>query len=403
VLVEVAATAKGFEYRKQNVVVVAQTSSQVQVRPGGLYPGDRVVKVGGQVLSSFFILGSLRLSKEGIRNVGLQVEPATKQVVEEVISLQGLVDLPPGRVATVSSQFAGSLNRVHVDRGERVKSGQVIAEVAGLPIQDTQLSLLRYDLEAKLLEGTIERLKSAGQVPLVAGRRIWEMESARDAVVNRRDSARQTLLTMGLSAADVDVLMKTGEPRAAIPIRAPIDGVIVHLNKVLGEGVTADEALLEIHDVSQPWVKAFQSETEAGKVRIGTPARVRLLSDPTFIAEAKVVQSARSIGMENRTLAVWLEFATPPQKTLQRNLLAEISVTVGKSSATLALPLSAIVREQTRTYVFVQKSGGLLERRGVELGRSDDRYVEITRGLTEGERVAVQGTAELQTTYASVR
>ena len=403
VLVDVAATAKGFEYRKQNVVVVAQTSSHVQVRPGGLYPGDRVVKVGGQVLSSFFILGSLRLSKEGIRNVGLQVEPATKQVVEEVISLQGLVDLPPGRVATVSSQFAGSLNRIHVDRGERVKTGQVIAEVAGLPIQDTQLSLLRYDLEAKLLEGTIERLKSAGQVPLVAGRRIWEMESARDAAVNRRDSARQTLLTMGLSAADVDVLLKTGEPRAAIPIRAPIDGVVVRLNKVLGEGVTADEALLEIHDVSQPWVKAFQSETEAGKVRIGTPARVRLLSDPTFIAEAKVVQSARSIGMDSRTLAVWLEFTAPPQQTLQRNLLAEVSVTVGKSSAKLALPLSAIVREQTRNYVFVQKSGGLLERRGVELGRSDDRYVEITRGLAEGEPVAVQGTAELQTTYASVR
>lgn len=403
VLVEVAATAKGFEYRKQNVVVVAQTSSQVQVRPDALYPGDRVVKVGGQVLSSFFILGSLRLSREGIRNVGLQVEPAAKQVVEEVISLPGLIDLPPGRVATVSAQLAGSLSRIHVDRGERVKAGQVVAEIAGLPIQDTQLSLLRYDLETKLLQGTIERLKSAGNVPLVATRRIWEMESARDAAVNRRDSARQTLLTMGLSAADVDSLMKTGEPRAAIPIRAPIDGIIVRLNKVLGEGVTADESLLEIHDLSRPWVKAFQSETEAGKVRIGTPARVRLLSDSTFLAEARVVQSARTIGMDDRALAVWLEFATTPQQTLQRNLLAEASLTVGKAKATLALPLSAIVREQTRNYVFVQKSGGLLERRGVELGRSDDRYVEVKGGLSEGERVAVQGTAELQTTYASVR
>lgn len=403
VLVEVAATKKGFEYRKQNVVIAAQTSAQVQVRTGGLYPGDQVVTVGGQVLSSFFILGSLRLSKEGIRNVGLHVEPAAKRIVEDVISLQGLVDLPPGHVATVSSQFSGSLNRIHVDRGERVQPGQVIAEVTSLQIQDIQLSLLRYALEAKLLGGTIERLKSVGQVPLVAGRRLWEMESARDVAVNRRDSARQTLMTMGLSATAIDDVVKTGEPRATIPIRAPIEGVVVRLNKVLGEGVTADEALLEIHDGTQPWVKAFLAEKDVVKVGIGTSARVRLLSDPAFIAEARVVQSARSFGIDTRTLEVWLKFTTPPQQTLQRNLLADVTVIVGHSDATLALPLSAIVREQTRSYVFVQKWGGLLERRSVELGRSDDRYVEITAGLNEGERVAVQGTAELQTTYASIR
>ena len=83
VLVEVAATSRGSEFRRQNVVVAAQNSALVQLRPGALFPGDRVVRVGGQVLSSFFILGSLRLSEEGIRNVGLKVEPVAEHVVEE--------------------------------------------------------------------------------------------------------------------------------------------------------------------------------------------------------------------------------------------------------------------------------------------------------------------------------
>lgn len=403
VLVEVAATSKGYEYRRQNIVLAAQNASFAQVRAGSLFPGDRVVTVGGQVLSSFFILGSLRLSPEGIRNVGLKVEPATKRVVEDVLALDGLIDLPPGRVATVSSQLAGTLNRIHVDRGAQVAAGQTIAEVAGLPLQDTQLEMLRSDLEAKLLSGTLQRLKSVGQMPIVAVRRIWETETAYAAAANRRDSARQTLITLGMTGGEVDEILASGTPKPALPIRSPIDGVVVQFGKVLGESVSADEPLFEIHDVLHPWAKAFLSEREAAMVRVGTPARVRLLSNPSFVAEGRVVQSARMLGVENRTMAVWIEFASQNDKPLHRNLLARISATIGQPEATLAVPISAIVSEGTRKHLFIQKEGGLLERRSVELGRSDDRFVEVRGGLAVGEKVAVQGTAELQTTYASVR
>ena len=403
VLVEVAATSKGYEYRRQNVVVVAQTASIAQLRPGSLFPGDRVVKTGGQVLSSFFILGSLRLSKEGIRNVGLKVEPVAKHIVEDVLSLDGMIDLPPGRVASISSQLTGNLKRIHVERGEDVTAGQILAEVTGLPLQDTQLVMLKSALEAKLLEGTLQRLKSTGPTPIVATRRIWETESARDAAVNRRESARQTLITMGMTIDEVDEVLKSGQTLDALNIRSPINGKVVRFEKVLGEGITPDETIFEVHDLSRPWAKAFLSEGDAPKVRIGTPVRVRLLSDPAFIAEGKVVQSARTLGAENRTLAVWIEFLSPPQTALQRNLLARISATISTPAATLAVPLTAIVREQTRNYVFIQKDGGLMERRGVELGRADDRFVEIRGGLAIGDQIAVQGTAELQTTYASVR
>ena len=189
----------------------------------------------------------------------------------------------------------------------------------------------------------------------------------------------------------------------SLPIRSPIDGQVVCFEKVLGEGVVPEETIFEIHDMSRPWAKAFLAEGDAPKVPVGTSVRVRLLSDPTFLAQGKVVQSARTLNVENRTLAVWVEFLEPPSKPLQRNLLARISATIGSPAPTLAVPVTSIVREQSRSYVFVQKPGGLLERRVVELGRADDRYVEVRRGLEMGEQIAVQGAAELQTTYASVR
>ena len=403
VLVEVAATSKGYEYRRQSVVVASQNSSIAQVRAGSLFPGDRVIKTGGQVLSSFFILGSLRLSDEGIRNVGLKVEPVAMQIVEDVLSMDGVIDLPPGRVASISSQLAGTLSRIAVARGQEVSAGQILAEVAGLPLQDTQLVMLKSDLDVRLLDQTLQRLNSTGLTPLVAARRIWETENAREVAVNRRESARQTLITMGMTADEVDEVLTSGDPRATLPIRSPINGVVVRFDKVLGQGIRSDDPILEIHDLSHPWVKGFVSEADAPQLRIGTPTRIRLLSDPDFVATGKIVRSARMLSEENGTLAIWIEMDNPHGKPLQRNLLARISATLSAPTAKLAVPLSAIVREQTRNYVFFQRQRGLLERISVELGRADDRYVEIRGGLTIGDPVAVQGTAELQTTYASVR
>jgi cobalt-zinc-cadmium efflux system membrane fusion protein len=403
VLVEIAATSKGYEYRRQNVVVAAHGSAVAQIRPGSLYPGDQVVSVGGHVLSSFFILGSLRLSPEGIRNVGLKVAPVGAHVVEQVLAVDGLIDGVPGSAATVSSSLGGTLSRLRVGRGEHVKAGQVLAEVKGLPLQDTQLTMLTANLEAGLLSDMLARLTAHGQMPDVAMRRIWEMENARDAAVLRRDSARQTLLTMGMSADEVDGVVRTGQTLSALPIRSPIDGVFIDFDKVLGESVSPDEPLFEIHDLSRPLAKAFLSEAEAAKVAIGTRARVRLLADPLFLAEGTVVRSARLVGAQDRTLVVWIEFKSDDQRPLPRNLLARISATLGTPEPTLAVPLSAVVREQTRHYVFVQKQGGLLERRPIEIGRSDDRFIEVRHGLEIGETIAIQGTSELQTTYASVR
>ena len=403
VLVEVAATAKGYEYRRQNVVVAAENSAIAQIRDGAIFPGDRVVSQGGHVLSSFFVLGSLRLSPEGISNVGLKIEPVSQQMVSDVISVDGIIDLPPGRVATISSQLTGTIRRVLVDRDQRVSAGQIIAEVGGLPLLDAQLELLRSDRETQLLIGTLQRFNSSGDSQLVATRRIWEAESARDAAANRRQSAWKSLIAMGMIASEVEQVLETGQPRETLPIRSPIDGLVVKFNKVLGESVTPDESIFEVHDLSHVWAKGFLSEKEAAKVRIGAEARVRLPSDSKFLATGRIVRSSRLFGEGNRTLMVWIEFDEPEEQGLRRNLLARIAAAVGEPESALAIPLSAVVREGTRDFVFVQKQDGLIERRNVVLGRSDDRFVAIQSGLNPGEMVAVQGIEELQTTYFSVR
>ena len=182
-----------------------------------------------------------------------------------------------------------------------------------------------------------------------------------------------------------------------------MDGVIVHFDRVLGQVLRADEPIFEIHDLSQVFVQAFVGERDLSRVQVGQPARIRLIAYPDFEAAGQVARIGPVVGVDSRTQAVWIEFKNPPAVPLQHNMLARVTLTTDRSPPTLAVPLDAVVRDGLRSFVFVQKPDGTFDRRRVEVGRADDRFVEITSGLARGELVAIGGVPQLQTAYSSLR
>lgn len=401
VLVEGAQTAAASEYRKQNVIVGRQAGGLVEVRGGNLYPGDRVVTRGSHELAGFFIQGVLRPSPEAAKTIGLRVEPVKPLVVDDVLTVDGAVESPPDRRTLVSAQLPGVLQEIHIERGQTVRAGDIVGALASLELQTMQLDLLRAHLDAEVLAETLKRLKMAGEA--VPRRQLWETESASTAAINRRENLKQKLQSVGLSAEQLNDVLSKKQPVAVLPLRAPIDGTIVHFDKALGQAVKAQEPLFEIHDLSRVWVQGWLSEQEVSRVRIGQPARVRLTADPGFLAEGTVLRSGRVVDVENRTLSVWVELKQPTTQPLQHNMLARLTLVLRQPSPVLAVPLSALVWEGARAFVFIQKADGAFDRRAVTTGRADDRAIEIVQGLQPGEMVAVQGTAELQTAYAGIR
>ena len=403
VLVEEAATSRAHEYRRQNVVVELRTREFAYLRDGNVFPGDRVVTAGSHELATSFIQGVLRPSPEAARGMDLEVAPAERHVVQDVLALDGVIELPPERRAFASSQLPGTLKRIIVDRGQAVRAGEVIAEVASLELQELQLDLLGSHLEIELLEQTLGQLRSVGDSGLIVRQQLWELESRYNAALNRRETAERKLAAAGLSDEQIQGVLSRKRLLPVLPIRAPIDGVVVGFDKVLGQVIPAEDPLFEIHDLSHVWVRGYLSERDLPAVRIGQHARVRLTADPSFVGRGKVVRSGQMLGAEDRTLSMWVEFDEQPGSLLQQGMLTRLTLTNGTSAAGLAVPRGAILREGTRIYVFVEQPNGIFERRPVTIGRADDRYVQITGGLRAGERIAVQGTARLQTAYAAVR
>jgi hypothetical protein len=171
--------------------------------------------------------------------------------------------------------------------------------------------------------------------------------------------------------------------------------------------VKPGDPLFEIHDLSQPLVRGYVADRERAAVRVGQRARVRVAAVPRWVAEGRVIQTGQVIGTGedtgDRSLSVWVQLTDTPPAPLLDGMLARLTLVVGEGTLAFTVPQGAVLHDGTRDYIFVRRTDGAFERRLVATGRGDDRLVAITKGLQEGELVAVRGVAELQTAYASLK
>lgn len=401
VFVEETSTPESSEFRKRPIVLGRTSGDMAEVVTGDVYPGDRVVTQGGHELSSLFFLGVLRLSPETAKGINLGTEVVSDRTIEHILESDGAVEIPPQRRTFASSQLAGTIQQIQVDRGQSVKAGDILAEIASLELQDVQLELLQAHLDGEMWRDTLSRRREAGNA--VPRRILLETESRVRAFEIQFSALRQKLLTIGLSAEQIERVITQKKIIQSVPIRAPMDGVIAHFDRVLGQVVRPDEPLFAIHDLSQAWVQVYLSERDASLVKIGQMARVRLVAFPGAINLGKVVRLGPVAGAESRTQTAWIELDQIPKQGLQHNMLARVTVTTGHSPPKLAVPLEAIVKDGLRTFAFVRREDGTFDRRTLATGTADDRFVEIKSGLFRGEVLAIQGVAQLQTAYSAIR
>lgn len=401
VLVETASTKEGSEFKKQSVILGRSMDDHVELQGDAILPGDRIVTTGSHELSSFYMKGSLHLSPETAKDLGLELQQVGPRMIAEVFEVDGIVDVPPDRRSVVASPLSGVISKILVDRNQNVRAGEVIAVIRSLELQTLQLELLKSRVEVQLQQEVVNNLQIAAEG--VSRRRLLEVDAALQAARIRQQGIEAQLRSLGLSEGDLDSLTDKAGLLTALPIRAPIDGVVVQFDKLLGHVVRADEPLFEIQDLSRSYIQAFLSEQDAGKVAIGQSARLRFVARPDEVLVGTVARTSPELGDTSRTLPVWIEVNADNEAILPHNALTRISVGSAEYSASLAIPRTALLREGSRTYIFLQQKNGAFQRRVVTTGRSDDQFVEILSGVAAGEIVAVRGVSRLQTGYSAIR
>jgi RND family efflux transporter MFP subunit len=393
------------QYVRKNVVIGWRTEEHVTIRNGALVAGDFVVTKGNLELAKHFPLESLRLSTEAEQALGLHVDRVRARPIAEVFESNGVLEVPPDQRGLASAGLSGAVQRLHVQRDQTVSGGDLLADVASLELQQLQLEMLRSHLQLEVVDQSLARLQKlvdAGNSG-ISMREFRETQNNRNALRQKRNGLRSKLHTAGLTEAQLDGILERRQFIESLPVRAPVGGKVVRFLGKLGQQVKTNDQLFEIQDPGRLWLHGSVPERDASRVHAGQSLRVRLIAPPGKIVETVVRAVGPEVDRETRTLSLWADWPSAANAELADGTPVRLNVVVSETQAPLAVPRQAVIRDGFHEYVFVRKSDGSFERRRIQTGRRDDRFVEILAGLSAGDPVVDEGAAGLQDAFGALQ
>ncbi|EAR23450.1 efflux RND transporter periplasmic adaptor subunit [Nitrococcus mobilis] len=288
----------------------------------------------------------------------------------------------------------------HVERRPLTRTIRAVGEVV---VDETQVTdvTLKYDgwvgdLKADYVGAPVKRgqtlfgiyspaLFSAQQEYLEARQRLARRGS-NDSLIQ---AARQRLMLWDIAAAQVRALERRGSPIKYLPIHAPATGTVVEKNVVEGSAVKSGQFLMRIADLSAVWIDAEVYDSELPLVHAGMTAEVTLAYLPRARYEAKVDYVYPYLQGQTRTGRIRLSLPNPDGH-LKPDMYAEVKLKADLGER-LVVPESAVLFSGETRVVFVDLGDGRLQARYIQTGQRNKDYIEVTSGLTAGERVVTSG------------
>jgi Cu(I)/Ag(I) efflux system membrane fusion protein len=204
------------------------------------------------------------------------------------------------------------------------------------------------------------------------------------------ESSRRRLQLLGMSAAQIAQVGRSGKPITATAITSPVSGIVTRKLVVPQQYVMAGETLFEVADLSTVWVEADVYEHDLPRIAIGQRVSVSSPALPGYELPGRVSFIQPVVTGETRTTRVRIEL---PNRNLQ--LKPDMYVTVklfsGTARPALMLPASAVIDRGMQQFVWVEVSPGTFAPRQVKVGTRTADRVEIVSGLAGGESVVVEG------------
>jgi Cu(I)/Ag(I) efflux system membrane fusion protein len=319
--------------------------------------------------------GTVAISPRVAQNLGVRTAEAKPGSLAPRLTAVGNVDWNERSFVLVQPRTAGFVERLHVRAAlDPVRAGDPLVEILFPDWAGAQAEYL-----------AVKRLADPDVAPLVR-------------------AARERLVLLGMSEAEIAAVEREGEPRARVTLRAPVSGVIAELGVREGMTVSAGTTLFRIATLGTVWVVAEVPEAQAGMLVPGERAEVRVPAYPDDVFGGRVNAILPEVNAATRTVRARIEVANPAGK-LKPGMYATLTL-APRGREALIVPAEAVIRTGERSVVIVAEADGRFRAVDVEVGMESGADAEIRKGLKAGDRVVVSGQflidseASLRTTLA---
>lgn len=178
------------------------------------------------------------------------------------------------------------------------------------------------------------------------------------------------------------------------PVESPLSGIVGRVYVDKGTNVTPQTAVALVVDIDRIKVRLDVPEKYLPQVSIGQQARVRVEAYPGEVFTGTVTRISPIVETETRTAPIEIVIDNPGHR-LKPGMFAGIQLILEKRENVPAVMKEAVIGREPSAYVFVV-NGGVARMRDVTLGIGENDRIEVLKGLTAGDLVAVMGQERLR-------
>jgi len=400
-----------------------------------LFDVDRQFKLAALAAGAVLLVGMAggcsKQEKEKEPEVSVQTTPAEKKDISQVIAEEAVIF--PLQQATVAPKITSTIKQFLVQRGTRVKKGQLLAVLenadlaaaavasqgdfqqaeatyattigASLPQQiqkaelDAASAKSAFDAQQKIYvsrqdlfqKGAIPRRDlDAAEVAFVAARSQNEQAQKQLADLQRVGKEQTLKSAQGQKRSAEGKYLGAKAQLSYSEIRSPIDGVVTDRPLYVGDLATANQPLLTVMNISKLIAKGHLPQSEAAQLKVGNPAEIRVPGLEEPIA-GKVALVSPALDPGSTTVEVWVE-ARKPNPSLRPGITVQVAITAKTDHDAVVIPAGTVFKSpEGGDYVLLAGTDDKAHLKTVHVSIRNAESVEIASGIKEGDPVISSG------------
>jgi membrane fusion protein (multidrug efflux system) len=273
--------------------------------------------------------------------------------------------------ADVIAKVDGEVRELHVEEGDEVSKGQVLATLDG---DRLRLELSESQARLRKMQRDFQRNKELQDKGLISEGDFEKIQYDLEALE----------ASYNLASLELDYTQ----------IRAPIDGVVSERYLKLGNTIKTGDPVFRVTSLDPLVAYMFVPEREFRQIAAGQPVRIVIDALPGTPVTATVTRISPIIDPDTGTFKITIEMRGAEHR-IKPGMFGRMSIVYDEHENVLQVPRSAIIERADGSSVFVvEDEVGI--RKQVETGFSSNGMVEITSGLTDDEQVIVVGHVGLK-------
>ncbi len=312
----------------------------------------------------------ITLTNDQLKNAGIRTENAILQEMPEILRTNGIIDVPPQNMVSISLPLGGYLQTTQLLPGMHVVKNEVIATIENEQFIELQQNYLMAKSRLTMAEKEYYRQKELQDNNAGSEKILQQSESA---FLSQKIEVKGLSEKLKLIHLNPDQISEKTISRS-IKIYSPIDGFVKHVNVNIGKYVLPSEVLFELVNPEDIHLNLKIFEKDLNKLSIGQQLLAFNNNQPQVKYPCEIILISKDLKAD-RSAEVHCHFEKY-DKTLLPGMFMNAEITL-RSVKNFTVPSAAILSYDNKQYVFIALSENRFEMKEIKTGNSENELTEI--------------------------